>query len=90
MTDELRNRIATIASGFIPLVGRSTIDLANAIMPEIDRRVAEERAKLLEGLADYLEGYAGGHHMAQSCAQVVRTWPELLAQFEKENSHEQG
>ena len=102
MADELREAVARAlakhdrieicsdASYALSSYGPKADAALSLMQPEIARRVAEERAKLLEGLADYLEGYAGGHHMAQSCAQVVRTWPELLAQFEKENSHEQG
>ena len=72
------------------------------MQPEIDRRVAEERAKLLERLRDDLniaieliqeakgyEGPKGGpitDHLDAAEGRIDR----VLAQFEKENSHEQG
>ena len=66
-----------------------------SMQPEIDRRVAEEKAKLLAGLRTPSEGMleAGGH-----CEGVIlddfdgvvvfprRIWLAMLAQFEKENS----
>lgn len=33
-----------------------------------------ERDRLLAEIADYLEGFAGGHYVVQSCASVVRNW----------------
>lgn len=42
--DTLRQNIARIASGFIPLVGRSTLDLADAILGEIERSASGEQA----------------------------------------------
>lgn len=34
-----------------------------------------EAAAMRERAADYLEGYAGGHHMAKSCAAAIRALP---------------
>ena len=71
-------------------------DAALSLMqPEIDRRVAEEREKLLQRLREPSEGMleAGGR-----CEGVIlddfdgvvvfprRIWQAMLAQFEKENS----
>lgn len=59
-------------------------DAALSLMqPEIDRRVAEERAKLLERLLSLPPSIYDGPTRYISFDQV-------LAQFEKENSHEQG
>ncbi len=97
MTDtELRERVARIANEICgcatPEQRRRDIALIEA---EIDRRVAEEKAKLLAGLRTPSEGMleAGGH-----CEGVIlddfdgvvvfprRVWKAMLAQFERENS----
>ena len=59
---------------------------------EIDRRVAEERAKLLERLRDIKEAWDWWQvDTYDRCASVVdEAIIGALAQFEKENSHEQG
>jgi len=64
------------------------------MQPEIDRRVAEERAKLLERLREPSEGMENAGRAGlpldvdSDYAPIV--WRDMLAQFEKENSHEQG
>ena len=74
-------------------------DAALSLMqPEIDRRVAEERAKLLERLREPSEGMWDAGEQAWMCCDLndPDTYPvrdcfrAMLAQFEKENSHEQG
>lgn len=129
MTDtELRERVARIANEICgcatPEQRRRDIALIEA---EIDRRVAEERERLLErlrGLSLWLGAGSGSDDAAelekrirwgvdhqvsstvQRCADVVERlskkpgtrWGEVKAailelqeaQFEKENSHEQG
>ena len=103
MREAERERIGRLAN---EICGCSTLeqhrrDIA-LIEAEIDRRVAEERAKLLERLRDDLniaieliqeakgyEGPKGGpitDHLDAAEGRIDR----VLAQFEKENSHEQG
>ncbi len=72
------------------------------MQPEIDRRVAEERAKLLERLREPSEGmlsaggdvpcddYISGGVIYSTTAETRAVWQAMLAQFEKGNSHEQG
>ena len=59
------------------------------MQPEIDRRVAEERAKLLERFdEDALEEIISDSlEMDWRPRDAARA---IIAQFEKENSHEQG
>ncbi len=79
-------------------------DAALSIMqPEIDRRVAEERAKsaAMQDLA-YFNGAKQYATIAAQSEDAAREWLQngcgnrqseaikALAQFEKENSHEQG
>ena len=103
MREDERERIGRLAN---EICGCSTLeqhrrDIA-LIEAEIDRRVAEERAKLLERLRDDLniaieliqeakgyEGPKGGpitDHLDAAEGRIDR----VLAQFEKETSHEQG
>jgi len=58
------------------------------MQPEIDRCVAEERAKLLERLREPSNDMIQAGDTAGRPSEFV--WKDMLAQFEKENSHEQG
>ena len=73
----------------------ASLEIANAIQPEIDRRVAEERAKLLEQLREvarqfhyhgYWDGQAALFPEGEDCQKNFEEYADLLAQFEKENS----
>jgi hypothetical protein len=100
MTDtELRERVARIANEICgcatPEQRRRDIALIEA---EIDRRVAEERAKLLERLREPSEGmlsaggdvpcddYISGGVIYSTTAETRGVWKAMLAQFERENS----
>ena len=67
-------------------------DAALSIMqPEIDRRVAEERAKLLERLREPTHEMIRRLNAACDTPDVQMAWvfpyiADMLAQFEKENS----
>ncbi len=99
MREAERERIGRLAN---EICGCSTLeqhrrDIA-LIEAEIDRRVAEERAKLLERLREPSEGMWDAGEQAWMCCDLndPDTYPvrdcfrAMLAQFEKENSHEQG
>ena len=70
------------------------------MQPEIDRRVADERAKLLERLREpseemlscVAEAFYEASNMTrwESKGRAAQAFEFALAQFEKENSHEQG
>lgn len=71
------------------------VEAALSLMqPEIDRRVAEERAKLLERLREPSEGMLDAGEQAWMCRDLndpnshpIRDcFCAMLAQFEKENS----
>ena len=102
----LNNQRQCDETGEMCIVSRQALNevlaVYDAMQPEIDRRVAEERAKLLERLRDDLniaieliqeakgyEGPKGGpitDHLDAAEGRIDR----VLAQFEKETSHEQG
>ena len=93
MREDERERIGRLAN---EICGCSTLeqhrrDIA-LIEAEIDRRVAEERAKLLERLRDIKEAWDWWQvDTYDRCASVVEeSITAAIAQFEKENSHEQG
>ena len=75
-------------------------DAALSLMqPEIDRRVAEEKAALLERLREPSEAMkeVGGRRLddlegiwASDFDRSAEVFTVMLAQFEKENSDEQG
>ncbi len=97
-----RIEICSDASYALSSYGPKADAALSLMQPEIDRRVAEERAKLLERLRDDLniaieliqeakgyEGPKGGpitDHLDAAEGRIDR----VLAQFEKETSHEQG
>jgi hypothetical protein len=59
------------------------------MQPEIDRRVAEERAKLLERLREPTFTMIDAGQEARLNERLVsKVWKAMLAQFEKENSHD--
>ena len=70
------------------------------MQPEIDRRVADERAKLLERLREpseemlscVAEAFYEASNMTrwESKGRAAQAFEFALVQFEKENSHEQG
>lgn len=67
------------------------MDAALSLMqPEIDRRLAEERAKLLERLWEPSEGMIGaGYGPIYDTSGDTRpeeVWSEMLAQFKREQS----
>ncbi|WP_066114878.1 MULTISPECIES: hypothetical protein [unclassified Blastomonas] len=65
MQDELTNEIARV---LVATQAATVENRARALRPLIAREVATH----LTDAAEYLDGYSGGHHMAQSCAQVLR------------------
>ena len=99
-----RIEICSDASYALSSYGPKADAALSLMQPEIDRRVAEERAKLLERLRDLAAGPAAwldswamhtgncnGGYVCTCGLTLARTEAEqLLAQFEKENSHEQG
>lgn len=50
------------------------MDLREAFATHRQQAAKAERDRLLAEIADYLEGFAGGHYVVQSCASVVRNW----------------
>lgn len=100
-----RIEICSDASYALSSYGPKADAALSLMQPEIDRRVAEERAKLLQRLREPSEGMieAGseaandGHCSIDAdagpwvrSAGIEAGWQAMLAQFEKENSHEQG
>jgi len=86
--EQMRERVARIASEICgcatPEQRKRDIALIEA---EIDRRVAEEKAKLLERLREPSEGMErAGLDASHTGRHVVGIWQVMLAQFEKENS----
>ncbi|MBY0618433.1 hypothetical protein [Sphingomonas ursincola] len=65
MQDDLTNEIARV------LVETQAATVENRAIA-LHLIIAREVASHLTDAAEYLDGYAGGHHMAQSCAQVLR------------------
>lgn len=67
-------------------------DLEALMQPEIDRRVAEERAKMLERLREPSEGMqVAARRVAWETnisPDYKGIWQAMLAQYEKDNSHE--
>ena len=101
MREDERERIGRLAN---EICGCSTLeqhrrDIA-LIEAEIDRRVAEEKARLLERLREPSEGmlsaggdvpcddYISGDVIYSTTAETRGVWKAMLAQFEKENSHD--
>ena len=93
-----RIEICSDASYALSSYGPKADAALSLMQPEIDRRVAEERAKLLERLREPSEGMWDAGEQAWMCCDLndPDTYPvrdcfrAMLAQFEKENSHEQG
>ena len=94
-----RIEICSDASYALSSYGPKADAALSLMQPEIDRRVAEERAKLLERLREPSEGMieAGGTLLgdlecmmwATDSLRAAEMFKAMLAQFEKESSHEQ-
>ena len=84
-----RIEICSDASYALSSYGPKADAALSLMQPEIDRRVAEERAKLLERFdEDALEEIISDSlEMDWRPRDAARA---IIAQFEKENSHEQG
>lgn len=94
-----RIEICSDASYALSSYGPKADAALSLMQPEIDRRAAEEKARLLERLREPSEEMLDA---SRHCEGVIlddfdgvavfprRIWQAMLAQFERENSHEQG
>lgn len=84
-----RIEICSDASYALSSYGPKAEAALSLMQPEIDRRVAEERAKLLERLREPTFTMIDAGQEARLNERLVsKVWKAMLAQFEKENSHD--
>lgn len=88
---QLREWARQAMCGFNDATQDDAYEAADALQPEIDRRVAEEKAKLLERLREPSEtmieaGVDRTQHFDLEPHLARGIWQAMLAQYEKDNS----